>query len=422
MYKFWIYFVLLTPLAGMILVEMGTYCWQCGQVGHPNGASVAYAIYALLVWGIATALMRKDVRLFKTKVAFQSQLPGFTSLATVVLILNGLFFLFVAIPGRGLQVLSGHIGKGEFRTELGLLGALVFWVTKYFAPALLAYLVCVYKQENRARWQGALLVVNLLVVSLLGLSWGFKAGALRILVPAMLILYWKISFRQLVAFALVTALVLTGTFLLFDQAFYQYGGLKPILLFLGLRLTVLQGDVAWYVWDLYQRGDQLPSYWPTLLPVIGDQPFSLIFGVTRDNFKEWARYHWEFMLTHLVGYPLDLIGQGHNVTAPPFTEGVIAFGSPGYLLFAVVAGLLVAANYHIIRSALLANRFRIAAIASTYFGYVLLAWLNGGGVGQLVHIQVVLGIFMVHVLMRICEMLARGFNSVLVVTAAEART
>ena len=407
MFKYCLGFALITPLLGMILVESGAYCWQCGRFGYPNGASIAFAAYALtvlLTFAIVIRLRSRTVT--KQTVAKQSG-GSFVSLALVILIVNTLFLFTLLFGAGGIRVLLGEAEKINFRVKLGLLGALSFWILKYLAPSSLAYLAVIYRRSRAGGFAPKVLLgLNLLMVSLIGLAWGFKTSALIILLPSLLILYWTVSLRQMAVLLLVALLITVGTAVFFDRSDYRFQNLRQVLVFIGTRATVLQGDVAWHVWDLYRNGEALPDYWRTLLPFVGDRLFSILSGITRDNFSLWASYHYESALTHLAGYPLEDVEQGLNTTATPFAEGVIALGAPGFLLFGVIAGAVSAANYSLIKSALAEGRARTAAIASTYFGWIVFPWLNGGGITVLFHISVFIGIFLSYMMLISFEFLA----------------
>jgi len=221
------------------------------------------------------------------------------------------------------------------------------------------------------------------------------------LFPSLLIIYWKVSFKRVLVFALIACLFLTGAFMLFDRTDES---LAQGVTMLAIRATVIQGDVSWSVWDMYKDNQKFPRYLPTLYAAMGDRLFSLLFGIEKRDFTRWVEFHYDLILTELSNVPLQDIAGGHTVTGTVFSEGVIALGSPWYLCFSAFAGLCVGIFYNILETALINGRAISTSLVSTYFCcIVLLGWLNGGGVTQLFHISVFMGFLMVYGLIRVCQ-------------------
>jgi len=403
MFKYILCFVVLSPLLGVALVENGLYAPSLGHPGYSNGASVAFFVHCLVLLLFAWLAIDKKLGASKEIKPHVVKVPCFVSLAYIVFTIN-LIFLFVMLFGAGgLEVIRGRVQKGEFRTSLGAMGALAYWITLYFAPTLLAYLSVVSTKITKSPRKTRLLAANFAICSLIGLNWGFKSTTLALLLPSVLILYWKISFKRALAFGLIAAVVLTMTFMLFDRA---NEGPGEILTYLAVRATVMQGDVSWGVWDLYRDKQPLPPYLPVLSVAMGDRFFSLISGIERRNFGEWVKYHYDYLLTNLIGYPLDEIEAGQSVTGTIFSEAVIALGSPGFLLFSIFGGLVAGVCYNIIKDAIGDGRFIRAAISSNYFCLPVFSWLNGGGITILFTATVFIGIGTSYWLLRRCENLA----------------
>jgi hypothetical protein len=145
------------------------------------------------------------------------------------------------------------------------------------------------------------------------------------------------------------------------------------------RATTGIADSAWKVWDLHAIGNRFPPYWPTLFSALGGR-LSAAFGVPagpNDMDRNYAP-----LLTSVVKNDAIVDGTS-NVTATPFAEGVIALGSPGYLLFSVLAGAVLAAVRRVLDTAEERDDPLAATIAATYFGTSVVAWLNTGGITTL---------------------------------------
>jgi hypothetical protein len=244
-----------------------------------------------------------------------------------------------------------------------------------------------YRRSSKRAASKARLGINLLVAFAIGASWGFKTTAISILMPALLLLYWRVRPIQLVTLGAI----FVASVVLFVQLFdVDVEAITDIQAFLLTRITVLQGDVSWYIWDLYSDGTALPNYWPTLLAALGDKVVSALF-VSRLDWYEWMLYHYDWMMSYVAGVSLSQIAQGgHSIVGTPFSEGLIAGGVAGVALFAVLAGTFTGLMYRFLDRALRNDRALPAALGATYFCFSLFPWLNAGAIVQLFHISLLI--------------------------------
>ncbi len=397
MYKYLVALVLLTPLIGIYLVEQGEYSLSVGIGGFDAGASIAFACYALAVSVIGWWSSR--IGRIETATPSQDSLIAarFKRFALRLLALEIVFLLVFLFAFGAINIWTGAVGKGPFRSELGPLGAFPFLMQKYVLPCLVAYSTLLYMRLKRPRRYRSLWLLNLLVASCIGASWGFKASAITILMPALLLMYWRIRLWTLIKMAAVVALVLITAAKQFDAESLENSDVYTFLLH---RITILQGDVSWYVWSEYKDGADFPNYWPTLTAAVGDKVLT-VFGVDRGNLAQWMAYHYDWMLTYISGAPLEhIVDAGYNVTATPFSEGLIAAGIPGLALISIIAGLLTGSMYRLIDNALRTNYGVRAAMFATYFSSAVFPWLNGGGVVGLIHISVLVGLGLTFVVLK----------------------
>ena len=418
MFKYLLFFVLFAPLIGIILVENGAYSISTAQFGHPNGAWLAYTVHCLVLLAVTYWTIAKKLGFPRTKTTSISHLPPFVPLAYVILCVNFVFLAVMLFGAGGIEVLMGKAEKSGFRASLNYIAAIAAWIKNYFAPSLLAYLSFVFTKSLKSRRECTLLALNIAICVLIGLNWGSKATPLIMLFPSILIIYWKISIRKMLLLASVACLTLLATFMLFDRsdegirwAANEAGDFSvgEAATFLAIRGTVLQGDVAWYIWDMYEDKQKLPPYFPTLYAAIGDRLFSLVSGIPRSDYPRWVKYHYDSLLTATAGVPLDeIFVSGHNVNGTIFSEGIIALGSPGYLLFSIFGGLCTGISFNIIKEAIHSGRAIRAALSADYFCLIVFLWLNGGGITMLFHISVFLGIMMTYLLIRMCISLSGG--------------
>lgn len=388
MYKYLIAFVLLTPLIGIHMVEGGEYAASVGVDGYKNGATIAFAIYAAVVAVIGWLTSGRGGDLQSTELTSMVPDEEVRGFCGKFLIINLVFLLVFLFAFDAVKVWTGGVGKGEFRTGLGAFGAVPNLMTKFILPALLAYIASMYRRSPRTIGTTVLVVANFVLLFVIGASWGFKSTAFMVLTPALLVLYWRLSFFASLRLAAIFLVGLVVFFQLFDADVEVYADVQSFLL---RRITILQGDVSWYVWDLYTVKENFPNYWPTLLAALGNTTLSW-FGITHDDFYNWTMYHYDLMVTYVAGVSLEQIEGGHSITGTPFSEGVIAAGITGVACFAVIAGLLVGRMYHFINKSLVAGDDAAAAIGSTYFCFYVFAWLNGGAIVQLFHVSILVAL------------------------------
>ena len=404
MYKYLLMFVLGSPLMGIWLVEGGSESLTTGIPGEENGATLAFALYAVVL--SLVAWLTANVSIWPAAAQAQAPAPAtpdpvmarreFMQFSRRLLLIN-IVFLFAMLFGfGGIKVWLGTMEKGLFRASLGPLGALPYMMTKFTIPALFAYLTVLLVQSRNDRGCKRMWWLNAFVVFVAASTWGFKTTGLFMMLPGLLILNWKLSIGRLLAFAGVFLASLVALFFWFDSGMMADA---EVFTFLFGRLTVLQGDLSWYLWGLYKAGTELPNYWPTLFAAAGDTVLGVF--ISKSNPVEWMSYHYDWMLTHLSGSSLEAIANGHSVTGTPFAEGVIAGGRFGVGLFAVVGGLLAGGVYRILSRAIHGGRAVTAALVSTYFCFHVFAWLNGGGITQLFHISVIANIAVAYFLLKL---------------------
>lgn len=395
--RYIIAFCFIAPLIGIVRMEGGAYGGSVLQNGYSNNATIAFGMGLLAFAG--TVVLVRELKLFRFDwlTSRLSVVPNdrIWILATASLVAMALFTLFVS---GGINVVLRTIGRGDFRTGLGGTGALSYLILKYYSPAMIAYLALLY---SRRPWYDAIipLAVPGLLVAVIALSFGFKSGVVLAFLPAAVVYFWRASDWLIVPLAgiAVAAIYLGYSFFdslsdpatIFDRLFY--------------RLTVLQGDVAWKIWDLHARGEYLPNYLASLPVIFGDRFFTLVTGIDRSMQLDWVAAHFGPLTTYLSGYPIHVILAGHNNTATAFSEGVLIGGLSGVIAISVFAGLATAALHNYIGVCLSRHRYVEAALASSYFVFALMAWLLGGGITAVLHISILVGLATGYVLLKTIE-------------------
>lgn len=403
MIKYLIAFVLFTPLVGVLFMELGAFSFAAQQTGYYNGSTLAYLFYILAFYLSYLFVKQHPVSFIKKK----KENLHFKSIAYTAIVINLIALIILLFPFGAYKIWLGLVDKGSFRTNLGFFGSVAYFMLKSLVPAMLVLVSFVYLNSSKHSKRDQLLVfLNFFIAFLFGASWGFKSTALFILLPSFIILFWKIDTLKFIKFAALTFiifLVFAGIFdnksLKFDDIniLKTHGGGNAIESTL-YRLTVLQGDVCWKIWDLHIN-DQLESvkYYKTLISLIGDKNLNLLAGVNQNNYPEFITYHFGLLITYLCGNSPEAISKGYNVTGTVFSEGIVAGGFGGLLFFSVFAGLLTGLNRNLILEGLYKNNPIITCIAASFFCFQTFSWLNGGGVSALFHISIILGFFVTYI-------------------------
>jgi hypothetical protein len=387
MYKYLIGFVLITPLIGIWLVEGGEYAGSIGVEGYPNGAGVAFALYAIAVVAVALVYSGRGHRQTEMPVPGKRANDLFRRFSNRLLTFQIAFLILFLFGFGAIGVWLGGIEKGEFRTSLGFFGAIPNMTSKIIVPALVAYATILYSRTSRTAALKLRLAATFLVAFAIGASWGFKTTAISSVLPAVLLLYWRVRPLALVTLGLAFVGSIIAFFWIFDADVEVGADIQTLLL---RRITVLQGDVAWHIWNQYSAGEAFPSYWPTLLAGVGDKVL-IALGLSRADSYEWMLYHYDWMITYLAGAPLDVIEEGHSITATPFAEGLVAGGLGGLAAVTLIAGVLTGSMYRFLDRSLQKGRGVSAALGATYFCYYILPWLNAGAIVQLFHVSLLIG-------------------------------
>lgn len=388
MYKYLVAFALVTPLIGIWLVEGGEYAGSVGVDGYPNGATVAFAAYAVAVAVVAWLCSGQRSRPMTVTVPLAQANTLFRRFSNNLVLFNGAFLVVFLFGFGAIGVWLGGVSKGEFRVSLGWFGAIPNLMSKFIVPALVAYAAMLYSRSSRTFEMKVRLAIVFLLAFATRASWGFKSTAISALLPALLLLYWRVRPIALI----VLGAIFVGTLMLFFQIFDTRDNVGiDMQTYLLRRVTVLQGDVAWYVWGMHEAGESFPSYWQTWMALVGDKLLGVL-GVSRTDSYEWMLYHYDWMINYLADVPLETTEEGHSVVATPFAEGLIAGGIGGLALFTVITGVLVGCMYRFVDRALRTGRDVRAAIGATYFCYHLLPWVIAGAIVQLFHISLLISL------------------------------
>jgi hypothetical protein len=398
----------LLPLIGVAKMENGAFGNSIGMNGYPNGCFLVYGMYAGLLLVSYTVFRLSQTTVFGMPSVDDKTSTRFSSYAfLLMLFLVSVLFVKLFVFG-GWGVWHGQTGKGEFRANLGSYGALAYLLIKEVIPMLMAYAAILYRIERRGWREHGWLAALIVVVLIIGSTWGFKTTGITMLIPALIVLFWGAAFGRVLVLCGVIAITIVFFFYVFDS---QTDEAEAGLSFLMTRLTTLQGDVSWLLWDEYVQGVAFPPYLKTLLVFVGDRAFAQLTGITRDAQDMWADYHFDILIGSLVGLPLSVVKDGHSIVGTPFSDGLVLGGLPGVVVMAMFVGALCGSLCTLIEQSLRRGHTLQSALLVTYFGIHVVTFVRNGTAVQLFHIATIVGLLVASSLCMILSKLAIMFES-----------
>lgn len=395
MLKYLLLTYLLLPLIGIILMETGALGIESYSVGHPNGASLVYILFLIIILFSYWTIRR--TKIFRLKFKYIAFTPSYYIIALIILIINLLSLIYLLFVVGTIDVFVGNIAKGEFRANLGSFGIITYLIRKSIAPLSLAYLSFYFVINKNRKYYSLLFGLNFIIVGLIGASFGYKTSLYYTLLPSILILFWNINLKKFikVVSVIVLSFILFGIIydgfnlksLQFTNVNFKRPSNDNVIQAVVYRATVLTGDIPWKTWDLYKNEGELFDYDKTLLAIFGDR-FLSNFGIDRNDYLNFAKYHYSAMLTTKIGgKPIDMVKKGHSTMGTVFSEAIIAGGIWGLLLFSVFIGILAAAISSLIQCGFENNNVIVVSLLAVLFCNIFLPWILGGGIVTLLHIS-----------------------------------
>lgn len=429
MFRIILIITLITPFLGIIMMEMGAYGIDVGMYGYPNGASVAYFIY-ILCFFITYNFFGKDKYAFskfskKKKInnkVNHKLIHNRFKLGIYFLLLFLLIMLFVF---GGINVVLGNIGKGEFRGSFGFFGAIPFYITKLFAPAITTFLsgqYVTYKDKVKGILSPFLLSVFLCF--LIGATWGYKSTAVMLMLPVTIVIWKNISLKKFIIVSILGLSIFTAFAVFYDSREFTVDDVKTTITDFSIektfdlrnlnafsavlyRLTVVQGNSVWRIWDLYELQVPMPNYWKTFSSVFGDKVLA-IGGITRAETQDFIETHYSAATTDLIRKSAGNEKFDYNVTVTAFTDGVLIGGMPGVIFIGLLAGYFTRLIRRKILFYLFTQNFIALSLISVFFTSYFRSWLNSGGVTSLIHISLFVGIGITYFFLIFFEKLSKS--------------
>lgn len=374
--------VLGAPLIGLL------WAYQQGDSDTALQVAVLYGLYAVS-WVAGFAILRKDRVQARLACAPTLAFPRALTIAAIVVT------LIVLGPFRGILVLVGSIDKEEMRSMHGFAGPLLAILAKYVQPAVFAFAALCHTYfegaaDQRVRNRRRMLVVGACTF-VTGLALGGKASALIAILPGVICLYWRgVSIFTPIKWLVVSVAFLALAAWVFDRDLLDFEGVGSILLYVLYRAFFLTAEASLAIGDSFVSGGLDIAYLPTLTEWFGK---SIVVHWLQDPDRLYQYGFSTAITAHLYPDMIDRINSGEwNITPTAFVELLVAGGYVGLVIGGLASGGLCAWLVRSVNHALSRGNLRFAAIVSVYMVSVYLSWINSGGIANLVHPVVLLGV------------------------------
>lgn len=379
-----VFLLCLLPVIGVALVERGEFALSVGVEGEDIGALLPSVISASVFFLAFAVVCRRGDLQFSSVTAINFRFSQKYRLAcnicaafVFVVVILVLFYFFNAV-----SVLSGG-ERGEYRAVFGGFG--YYLITKLIVPLLFVYVSVVTFYGKRRILTYSIeffpYILNISLVFFIGLLSGFKSTFIMYFVPVFVLLYWNIGFFSLIFF-FSGALVLMGL-----VSFVYVGQINvDILTALITRVTIIMGDVGWYIWKLVSIEN---------IKFDSSYAFYSLFGNTIGTLFVGSNYSivdfdMERKINIFVGLPSSAYDSGHNVQAGIFGWGMVYLGPYFFWVYSLIFGLFIGIMSRVLCD--LAENIKPVALSITayYIGFIGLSALMGGGVSSFLHVSVLI--------------------------------
>jgi hypothetical protein len=382
-------FVMILPLFGVVAMESGEVSFFVDEPGAPNGASLAYVAHLLVFSAAFICVVRSG------KLATVTRIPHVPALGrnldSYSIFCAGMFavlaILMVFVYG-GMDVLLLNVDKAEFRVSLGPFGAIMAIATKWVMPTMFAALLYALSSAGWNFIRRLMFGVAAACLVIVGASWGFKTTIFFMLLPSIIVTAWIARIRTLILLGLVMLGMTIGFAIYFDQRPDAASAIEALT----LRLTALQGDLAWYTWGKISQGHPGPGYLKTFLSIFGDKVLELLTGAkASQNYADWASYYFGPSMTIWGGFPAERVAAGVTNQPTLFAECVIIGGKYFFVLASALFGAIMGIVARWIRAAIRSGNPQLSATLATFFSFTILPWALGNGLASLAYLINVVG-------------------------------
>jgi hypothetical protein len=364
------------PWVGLLSIHQDhqSYAWILDGWPYSTQPLIMYTAFlaSFLVTLLALTILATPLSVNLRDSVIRSRHQGRTGLSLVLLAL-AFFFIFIHNVNP-IDVIRGTIGKSDIRQT----SAVTAVSAKYILPCIFAY-ACLTYHTNRTSIFALGIVGFLTFIG--GLSLGGKTSAILVLIPGVSLFFHSgMKWRIAVILGSVAIVFAIAAGLQFDK-YLRDGGIGNAASYLGRRAFVLTAQVPYQITQHSLAGRDF-DYMKTLGSAATDAV--LLHYVEPEDLY---RYNFAKAVTARL-YPnqtLRVASGRWNVTPTVFTEGYLAIGLAFYWLYAVIAAILVWTFTALIKIMTREGALPSAAALTGYFFFILNAWINSGGLTNLVH-------------------------------------
>lgn len=386
------------PLIGIFLVEHGAYSYSSGEIGYINGSFWVFLIHSIIFFIFFFIFKKIKIGYFNDNYLYSQRLKQILNNKWInYFIIVLIFFLILLLFFGGYKTIIGEVQKGEFRSKtIGIagLGFLAFLITKFWLPSIGAYISYLHIYSQKKLNDKLKLGVILFFISFSGFLWGFKTSAISVILPSLIVLYWKMPLKKFIKISLIFFIIIYLAALKFDKDQIESYNINPIM-FIFYRITIIEGDAFWKIWDRYINSEfdvLCLEYFRYLLISLGNK-FLHILGINLNDPYSILSYKLSSYFTYLVNNDILSSTSGeHNITVTIASEGLVFLGFPLFFVFTIFAAMITAINYKIIKNSYYYRKPITLSVSSSFFVFCTWSWLKGGDITSVFHISNFIGI------------------------------
>ncbi|MFT6904713.1 MAG: hypothetical protein ACJAS1_001367 [Oleiphilaceae bacterium] len=380
MYFFIFFAYLFSGVIGGYFLEGGAYTFTFDTHGYPTGVTTPYLVHCLvtLFSFYLSALLWSRIKFKKNERSYK----GLGQQRKVLLSLLILFLLIWFFFG-GIYVVLGLVDKTTFRISLGMFGVFFYIFIKSLIPVFCAYVTLLWIDSPSALLSKKSIYTFscLFFASVIALGAGFKALSILIVMPSLIFLFWKINIKLILALSLLFCVLVITTFL-FSKV--EIDLIQAVTLILE-RATVLQGDVAWYLWGLSEDKLEQFSLFETTTGFLGG---TILSSVVEGEI--FTVYNYGPALTEFIGRDTS---SGFSVVGSSFLNAFLMFGKDFYFIYSFMSGIVVSFFYFIMKASFLSRNYILAALIASYNVFFVFSWIGGGDFAKLFHVSTIFYLF-----------------------------
>lgn len=382
---------LMFPIIGEYLAYInGIYL---SKAGYSSIKLIIYhSVFSAIVLSIAFVVSNHKVAINSDYIEYSLvEINKIFNKAIILLAAMSIVLFFIS----GYKIIFGLADRGEIRVGLGILGPLHTMILGYFPVSIFVFTSVLYLNSS-IKIKKVLkkkLIIILIFPFILGILSGYKAVAVSMLVPALMILYFNnFNIFRIFIFTIFSVVVLT-----IATSFVMNCTIERAFEFMIHRATIMSAYGTIGFWNTLGNVDTpLSDILINFMGSLGSGISSMLLGMETNN-PEFLKTNLSRYVTYLV-YPLKdrALAGSVNVTVTSFAHSIFVFGKVFFVFYAAIQGFVIGFIIRGIKISTLRNFPLKTALFSVYFFYVIIPMLNSGEIYMLFSLPVIVYMFVTY--------------------------